>query len=190
MKVLRDIKAALGNGLKPDITHVRKATMVYIGRGSEYGNAKYERANYDRPTGSVKGDFERFRGYIRAAVGHLMDTLDAMERHQSQDPHLEDERGLKLAAYAPDTDATPGAKVGASYLPHVAHAAASLNMAIEQAVRYGLLPADPGQPWTREAVPEPIVDTPARVEMFARGPFAGHSPATCTNPDCKKWGCK
>lgn len=143
-----DLKAALGTGAKPDITHVRTPMMNYIARASEYGNDKYERANYARPTqGGTKADFERFRGYLRSVVSHLAKTLDAMEYHQATDPQLENAEAMKSAALAPDTDVTPGAKVGASLLPHVAHAAAALNMAITQATSAGLLPEDPGQPW-------------------------------------------
>lgn len=156
----KDLKAALGNGSKPDLTHVRGSPMRYMARGCEYGNAKYERANYLRSAGdTVRDDFERLRGYTRATINHLVAMLDAMEHHQANDPNLEDDEGLKRAAYAADTDATPGAKVGASGLPHIAHAAASLMMAIEQAVDSGLLPDDPGQPWAVDA-PSPIIGNP------------------------------
>ena len=145
----KDMKEALSNGLKPDLTHVRKASMIYEARGKEYGDYKYERGNYLRPTGSTQGDFVRFREYLRAAMSHLVEVTDSMERHLAQDPCLEDIEGMKTAAYAVDTDSAPGAKVGASLLPHCAAAAASLSMAITQAVEYGLLPRDPGQTWHR-----------------------------------------
>lgn len=150
---MKDMKAALGNGSKPDITHVRTPLMNYIARACEYGSDKYERANYARPTAgdSVRENFERYRGYLRAALSHIAKTLDSMEYHLANDPQLQDQAGMMAAAFAPDTDVTPGAKVGASKLPHVAEAAASLNMAITQAARYGLLPDDPGQPWKTSA---------------------------------------
>lgn len=160
---MKDMKAALGSGAKPDITHVRSFFMNYCARACEYGNDKYERANYLRPadcklTGGA--DFNRLRAYVRAGISHLVKMLDTMEEHQAGDPELRDVRGMLDAAYSPDTDATPGAKVGASYLPHLAHAIASLNMAVTQAVYAGLLPDDPGQPWKApkraEAVPAPI----------------------------------
>lgn len=157
---MKDMKVALGSGVKPDLTHVRTPLMVYCARACEYGNDKYERANYLRETDSLKADYERYRAYLRAALSHIMATLDAMELNQSADPKLTQQAGLRVAAYATDTDATPGAKVGASLLPHVAHAAASLNMAIAQAVGCGLLPGDPGQPWkaapAEAAAPEPL----------------------------------
>jgi hypothetical protein len=57
---------------------------------------------------------------------------------------------MMVAAYAKDTDA--GIKFPASGLPHVAHAVASLNMAIAQAVNGELLPADPGKPWEAHTI--------------------------------------
>lgn len=157
---MKDLKEALSSGRKPDITHTRTPTMVYIGRGSEYGDktqgGKYERANYLRETESFAEDFKRFRGYLRAVVSHVSQVLDSMERHQANDPELEDYVGMIRAAYAEDTDARPGCPVGPSRLPHVAGAAASLNMAITQAVDAGLIPADPGQPWREPEVGERV----------------------------------
>ena len=146
----KDLKAALGNGSKPDTTHVRHPTKVYIARASEYGNDKYERANYLRPTGSRREDFERLRGYLRAGIDHFTKVLDSMEYHQSEDPDLLDWGGMQVAAYAVDTDVTPGASVGASLLPHMAPGVASINRAITPAVRCGLLPEDPGQTWKND----------------------------------------
>ena len=144
----KDVKESLGNSRKPDVTHCRRSTMVYVARSCEYGSAKYERANYLRSTGGpMRADFERFRSYLRAMVSHVVETLDSMERHQANDPNLEDVEGMKRAAFAADTDVTPDCPVGASRLPHVGAALASGMMALEQAVNAGLLPADPGQPW-------------------------------------------
>ncbi len=153
MSDLKDLKESLGNARKADTTHVRRAFQVYTARPCDYGSDKYERGNYRRPTdGTVhseptKADFERYRSYLRAARDHIDETLDAMELHLATDPRLVDVGGMKGAAYAIDTDVTPGAKVGASLLPHIAHACASLNMAITQATDCGLLPRDPGTPW-------------------------------------------
>lgn len=167
MSGLKDVKEALSSARKPDITHVRSAFMTYTARPCEYGSDKYERSNFMRPTGDgphempTAADFERLRTYLRAAMGHIASTLDSMERHQAQDPQLVDVTGMRLAAYAVDTDATPGAKVGPSLLPHIAPACSSLNMAITQAVDCGLLPADPGTPWrnvNRAAKPETPVE--------------------------------
>lgn len=161
---MKDQKEALTSTRKPDITHARKSLMVYIARACEYGGAKaYERANYLRSSGPPESrattDFQRLRQYLRAGVGHMVDVLDSMEHHQANDPDLQDTVGMSIAAYAADTDATPGAKVGASKLPHLACAAASLMMAIEQAVACELLPADPMQPWVEEES-EPCLGSP------------------------------
>ena len=147
---MKDLKEALGNSRKPDITHVRKSIMVYIARACEYGSAKYERGNYLRPTenGTLKSDFLRFRAYLRAALSHIVETLDSMEFLEAHDPKLESDSDMSAAAYAPDTDASPA--FPASGLPHVAHAAASLMMAIEQATLWNLLPEDPEQPWVKK----------------------------------------
>lgn len=155
----KDMKESLTTARKADITHVRTAFLTYTARPCEYGSDKYERANFRRPTGDAvhivptRADFERFRSYLRAAVSHAFDTLDSMEAHLANDPQLLDVEGMKIAAYAVDTDVTPGSKVGPSMLPHVAAACASLNMAITQATDCGLLPRDPGTPW-RNALPK------------------------------------
>ena len=107
--------------------------MVYVARACEYGSAKYERANYLRRTPCEKQDFIRFGGYLRSAIGHLEDVAESMEIHLSQDPELRDIAGMKKAMYAADESATPGAKVGASYLPHLAHGLAGAMMALVQA---------------------------------------------------------
>lgn len=152
---MKDLKEGLSSARKADITHVRKAFMTYTSRPCEYGSAKYERANFLRaatpvPEGApIAGDFVRLRQYLRAATSHIADVLDSMERHQAGDPNLLDVDGMRRAAYAVDTDVTPGAKVGASMLPHVAHACASLMMAVTQAANAGLLPLDPGTPWVQ-----------------------------------------
>jgi hypothetical protein len=151
---MKDMKEGLTSSRKADTTHVRKSIKVYIARACEWGSVKYERGNFLRPVGdrtniveATRADFLRHRGYLRAAQDHIADGLDSMERHLALDPRLEDVEGMRRAAYAEDTDAKPGCPHGHSGLPHVAPAAASLMMAIEQATYYGLLPADPGQPW-------------------------------------------
>ena len=147
------MKEALSSGRKADTTHVRRTFQVYVSRPCEYGNDKYVRANYRRPTGGVHHteptaeDFRRLQSYARAARDHIDEMLDAMELHLATDPDLLDVEGMKRAAYAIDTDTRPGCPVGPSLLPHVAPACASLMMAITQATDCGLLPRDPGQPW-------------------------------------------
>jgi hypothetical protein len=168
---VKDLKEGLNSSRKADTTHVRKSLKIYVARPCEWGSVKYERANFARPASShppgsaeaVKADFNRLRAYLRAASDHIADALDSMERHQAGDPDLRDVDGMKRAAYAVDTDAKPGCPFGASGLPHIAPAAASLMMAIEQATLYGLLPADPGQPWAADSREEglPQKDDPA-----------------------------
>lgn len=162
---MKDMKEGLSSARKADITHVRTPFLVYTARPCEYGSDKYERGNFLRPAsgdpaGSVeamRAAFQRFRSYLRADLAHTLATLDAMEKHLAGDPKLEDVEGMKRAAYAADTDVTPGAKVGASKLPHIAHGCASKMMAITQAVDAGLLPDDPGTPWREAAKPLPVV---------------------------------
>ena len=170
---MKDLKEALGSARKADVTHVRSGIKRYIARACEYGSAKYERGNYLRPAAAgakrggtqapelVRADFNRLRAYLRAAASHIDATLDAMELHLAEDPQLLDVEGMRRAAYAEDTDAKPGCRVGASGLPHVAHAAASLMMAIEQATVYGLLPDDPGEPWALRAVVAAMPEEPS-----------------------------
>lgn len=155
--MLKDMKEALSSTRKADTTHVRKAFQDYVARPCEYGSEKYQRANFLRfvPDGVPHSepnasDFERFRAYLRAARGHIDDVLESMERHQAGDPGLTDVPGMKTAAFAIDTDTKPGQALGASLLPHVAPACASLMMAVTQATDCGLLPKDPGQPWKLE----------------------------------------
>lgn len=157
---LKDVKEALSSARKADTTHVRRSFQIYTARPCEYGAEKYERANFMRMTVSSPStqptalDFSRLRAYARAARDHIDEMLESMERHQSIDPKLEDVEGMKRACYAVDTDTKPGQKIGASMLPHIAPACASLMMAITQATDCGLLPKDPGTPWRATAMVE------------------------------------
>lgn len=143
---MKDMKAALNSGDKPDITHVRKCTMTYIARACEYGSHKYERSNFLRTMKTDKEDFERYRSYLRAAVSHLLENLDEMEKHQSTDPSLQSIANMRKSVLAKDD--SDGEE--SSFLPHIAHAIASLNMALAQAIDCGLLPKDPGRPWDKK----------------------------------------
>lgn len=142
---LSDIKEALGSRVKPDTTHVRRGFKIYCARASEYGDDKYERANYLCRSASLREGFEKFREYIRATIDHLDKTLEAMEYHQAEDPELRDQDGMKLAARHPDLEDSP--RFRASRLPHIAHACASLMMGVEKGIRDGLIEKDPGRPW-------------------------------------------
>lgn len=180
--MLKDMKEGLSSSRKADTTHIRRSFQIYTCRPCEYGSDKYERANFMRPAAPTNVDmdvqmraaFERFRKYLRAARDHIDECLESMERHQSQDPKLTDVEGMKIAAYAVDTDVTPGSKIGASMLPHVAPACASLMMAITQATDAGLLPKDPGTPWRINIVREEADKALARAKLEVSengGPF-------------------
>lgn len=134
------LKEALSSSVKPDTTHCRRAIKVYVARACEYGDAKYERSNYLQPAKDTKEDFLRLRAYLRACSDHIDKTLSSMELHQMRDPDLVDERGMRCASAAEDSE---------SGLSHLAHTAASLMMGLEQAVLYKLLPEDPGRPWEK-----------------------------------------
>lgn len=137
-------------GLKPDLTHVRRTIQYYIARASEYGTDKYrQRANYLRGTSGTAADVARLRNYLRAMKDHADRVLEAVEVHQAQDPEFQDLEGLKRAVYCADEDPDVTGTVGPSNLPNLCGAAASLNMALEQAVMAGLLPRDPGTPWKK-----------------------------------------
>ncbi|MCP4449798.1 MAG: hypothetical protein GY811_31370, partial [Myxococcales bacterium] len=137
---MKDRKAALGNGTKPNLSHVRSGIKTYCARACEYGSDKYERGNFLRPSAenpTLRDDFERLREYLEAVDRHLSKVFDSMERQLAMDPSLQDEEGMRRAAYAADTD--PGNdKVGPSNLPHLAHLSAGLMMAIEQSINSGL----------------------------------------------------
>lgn len=172
---MRDQKAALGNSIKPDTTHVRRGIRVYIARACEYGSAKYERANYLRIGSSTKEAFLVLRSYLRATQDHIGAVLDAMELHQAHDPDLVDVQGMLRACYAADTSEDSTHAVGPSRLPHIAHAAASVMMAIEKSILAGVLPADPGRPWESRGeiveVPEdPEEDWAASITQDIRPP--------------------
>lgn len=150
----KDMKEGRRTGRKPDVTHIRRPLMVYGARACEYGNDKYERANYMRDAVDSCGvptpeDFESLREYLRACVDHVEKTLDSMEEYQAAAPELDDPVLMRRACYAADTDQTPGNPVPASGLPHLCGAVASLNMALKNATLCGLLPEDPGQPWRK-----------------------------------------
>lgn len=151
---MKDLKESLTSARKPDITHVRSGLMTYTSRAGEWGSVKYERGNYLRPLETPAADFNRMRSYLRAVVSHVQATLDSMEMHQATDPSLQDVDGMRLACYAADTDITPGSELGASKLPHLCGASASIMMALQQAINAGLLPADPGRPWEGEKAQE------------------------------------
>ena len=194
MNRLKDCKATLNGSGKPDLTHMRRAMMVYTSRACEYGNDKYVRSNYLRPTDSVAEDVERLRTYMRATISHIQFMLDDLESHQSQDPGLENEEGIREAILCPDLD-EDGSKIGPSGLPHISHACASIMMGLQQAVDSGLLPKDPGTPWRDEEEDGngPFADSsrwiPNFEKVYARGsafPMMDSTAFTASVPDFMK----
>lgn len=142
---LRDMKAALSSGVKPDVSHVRSTTMAYIARGCDWGNSpgKYRRANYLVRQPDLAADLRRYRAYLAANIRHATHALDLLEQLESQFP---DFAGVKPevareAVYAADLE---------SGLPSMTGVLASAQMAVQQAVDAGLLPADPGRPWEKK----------------------------------------
>jgi hypothetical protein len=185
---LRDMKEALSNRRKPDVTHVRLTIKNYISRANEYGNVKgYERGNFLRPSDGIPhdvpnaADFRRLREYLRAMMNHADLVLNAMELHEAMHPQIDDDiAAMKAACFCPDDDQPPNG-FPPSMLPHLAACAASLNIALEQAALCNLLPRDPGRPWESvepEALP-PLPHGPSRIEietsrhMGTEPPFRG-----------------
>ncbi|MCF6205296.1 MAG: hypothetical protein L3J47_00180 [Sulfurovum sp.] len=167
---------------KPDPTYLKTPTINYIARASSYGDYLYQRADYLKPTNSIKEDFVRLRACLGAALRHLTKACDAMDKHQATDLLLEDENGLKRAAYAADTDYSTSHV--ASLLPHVAHAVSRLNIGIAQAAWSGLMPEDPGTPWEDQEVCVATSEDPSNSyasidsevedgELLARSSLAG-----------------
>lgn len=126
----RDMKAGLGK--KAPLAHVPPALLTYAARAHEYGAEKYELGNYLREPPEGQTDVGRLLGYISATQRHLVAWADSIIRQQG---------GGRWAA--PDLHTAIYAEDDESGLPHGAHAAASLGMALQQAVDAGLLPADP-----------------------------------------------
>ena len=194
-KAALDMKAALGNRSKPDLTHVRGGIETYLSRACEYGSDKYERGNFLRPSAenpTLKDDFERLRGYLGSVKRHLTKQLKSMESHLALDPLLQDVEGMRAAAYAPDTDAGND-KVGPSNLPHLAHLAAGLMMALEQAIDATLIPEDPGQTWVKNQL-APLAENiethgPKGVTVECNVPPASES-NTGWNPNREHWKTK
>ncbi len=133
-----DMKEALG-GKKPMLAHVSPALLNYTARAHQYGSEKYAVGNYLRPT---QDDVTRLLEYISAAQRHLCKWADSIIRHQGQG--IGAEETLERACFAEDKD--DGNSKG-SHLPHACGAAASLSMALQQAVDAGLMPIDPGITW-------------------------------------------
>lgn len=128
-----------GMGRKPPLAQVPPALLNYAARAHQYGADKYQLGNYLREAPEGMTDMDRLLEYISAAQRHLAAWADSIIRHLGGGKN----RALDLdtACHAPDSE---------SGLPHAAHAAASLGMALQQAADAGLMPLDPGAPWEKK----------------------------------------
>ncbi len=142
MKRIGDMKHGLVSS-RPKLSIIGKHAMVYLCRAMEYGAAKYARGNFhgDPPDGVSKTD--RVLGYVDAALRHLTEVAQAANVAKGTG-------GDERAAFLVTDDVSSGG-FPASGLPHIAHALASLMVLVEVGVQDGILPADPGQPWSRRA---------------------------------------
>lgn len=125
-----------GMGRKAPLAQVPPALLNYSARAHQYGADKYELGNYLREPPKGMTDMDRLLEYISATQRHLAAWADSIIRHLGGGKNRATD--LDTACYAHDYE---------SRLPHAAHAAASLGMALQQAVDAGLMPLDPGTPW-------------------------------------------
>jgi Domain of unknown function (DUF5664) len=140
MKAIGDMKEGL-IGARPKLSILGKYALIAMCRGMEYGAAKYARGNYhgDPPTGVQSVD--RFLGYLDASMRHLTAISQAINVAKGT--------GGDATTACSVVDDESSSKFPPSMLPHIAHALASLMIAVEVGVADGLLPADPGQPWSK-----------------------------------------
>jgi hypothetical protein len=142
------MKHGLTSGARPKLSILPRAGLVYGGRGIEYGGDKYARGNYFGPPPPALGEAElaatrRLLGYLDATLRHVTETADAINRALGT--------GGDLGAACAVADDLASGGFPASGLPHLAHAISSLLIGVTCAVDDGLLPEDPGQPWTKSA---------------------------------------
>lgn len=140
-----DMKAGLTTD-RPRLSIVPLAGELYQCRAMEYGADKYRRGNYHGSPPEGSDPAARVMGYVDAAMRHLRAVADAYNRAFADRGDGTDASGAMVAALCtPDVVASGG--LPASGLPHLAHAMASVALAVQCGVDDGLLPADPGQPW-------------------------------------------
>lgn len=131
-----------GIGTKPPLSHTPLALEIYVARAHQFGGDKYGQVgNYLTPPPEGVEDVERLLEYISACRRHLSRWSLSIIRYLGDGKGCAD--SLREACYAVDKD---------SGLPHACGAAASLGMALQQAVDAGLMPEDPGVTWDRKGV--------------------------------------
>lgn len=136
MKILRNLRES-----RPELSILPYNGMVYGSRGTEYGADKYARGNYFGAPPANVDPVDRFAEYLSAAMRHLGKIAQAINVAKGT--------GGDARAACADLDTEASGGFPPSMLPHIAHAIAGLNIAVECGINDGLLPADPGQPWKR-----------------------------------------
>lgn len=139
MKVLRNLRES-----RPMLSILPYNGEVQGSRALEYGADKYSRANYFGPPPANVDPVDRFLEYIDAAKRHLGKIAQAINIAKGTGGDA------RAACACLDDEASGG--FPASSLPHIAHVIAGLMIAVECGVTDGLLPADPGQPWKKDAL--------------------------------------
>lgn len=142
LKATRNAQEAGSGFARPRMSILQRHGLIHGCRGTEFGADKYARGNYFGPPPEGVDPVDRYLEYIDAAIRHLT--------HISQAINFAKGTGgdQRAACAVVDEDASSG--FPPSMLPHHSHAIAGLMIAAECAVHDGLLPADPGQPWTRD----------------------------------------
>lgn len=137
LKMLRDQRAP---GARPKLSLLPRSGLVHASRGLAYGAAKYARANFMGPCPEGIPPVDRILGYLDALMRHATHITQAIN-------YAKGTRGDQRAAVAVQDEEASGG-FPASMLPHFSHILAGALIAVECAVEDGLLPADPGEPWT------------------------------------------
>ncbi len=166
---MSDLKQALTSGTRVELTQIPRSALVYTARGLGYGSDKYARSNfYGAPPPGVT-ELARLLGYIDATMRHLTRVADAINRAIGT--------GGDVVAAASTVDDDGGGKFPPSMLPDLAHALASLAIGVECGTNAGLLPVDPGQPWTKH---------PMYAAVLARRNAPAESLAQKDDPDAER----
>lgn len=137
--MLNDMKAGLASTRKPMLSMIPRVAKTYLTRALMYGSVKYRRSNFygDAPPGVTPA--LRLLAYLDATERHISRVTDAL--------NLAIGTGGDVVAAARTADDDGGGDFPPSMLPDLAHALASLAIGVLCAVKDGLLPEDPGQPW-------------------------------------------